>query len=239
MNRFFAFALVIMALPFTTASARKNSVYSIVEGSVEYANEIGLKSNPESYARYRTSGNVEGELAYRKTLSAELSLGVGFLFGDKGQGYRWSAEISALLGTQGLHFKDDDVYYELAGVKYHRNMGDDERYRYAGLNARLIRRINLGGGWIYEPAVKAGYQDGPYDIRYNDDEWREFTDTYMAYVMLNPLAIEYNCPKNEHFGFKLTLGSLGYVENLSEFDEPFVSYFADFSSFSAAFIYYF
>ena len=239
MNRFFAFALFIMALPFTTASARKDGFYSIVEGSVEYANEIGLKSNPESYARYRTSGNVTGNLAYRKTLSAELSLGVGFLFGDKGQGYRWSAELSALLGTQGLHFKDDDAYYESAGVKYHWNMGDDERYRYAGLNARLIRRINLGGGWIYEPSVKAGYQDGPYDIRYNDGEWKEFADVYVAYFSLNPLAIEYNCPKNEHFGFRMTLGSLGYVETIGQFDEPFVSYFADFSSFSASFIYYF
>jgi hypothetical protein len=239
MNRFFGFVLILMLLPFTTASARKNGLYAIVDGTVEYVNEFGLKSNPESYARYRTSGNKEGDIAYRKALAAEMSLGMGFLFGDKGQGYRWSAELSALLGMQGLHYKDEDAYYESAGVKYHRNMGDDERYRYAGLNARLIRRINLGGGWIYEPSVKAGYQDGPYDIRYNDGEWKEFADVYMAYFSLNPLAIEYNCPKNEHFGFRMTLGSLGYLETIGQFDEPFVSYFADFSSFSASFIYYF
>ena len=260
------FALVLAVaslLPFAELSAQERGFYVVADGSYGFYGQSGYKSNERDYVQVRTSGNVKWNEPYKRNSEWNCSLGTGFMFSDKGQGARFAIEIGVGMGGNtttynyverdgsydpGKAYDPGKIYYPYTDGRdiysqehFNNDKGYNNRAELLSVHLSLIRRMNLGGGFIMEPRLTAGF-DYAMRAQYGEetDYWYGNFNTGMYRISFTPLVFEHRLEKNRHFAVKAELGSITYMRCDTEWViEDYQIFDVNFNRFTAGLVYYF
>ncbi|MBO7113714.1 MAG: hypothetical protein J6V95_00905 [Bacteroidaceae bacterium] len=250
------FAVTAM-LSFAGLSAQERGFYLVADGSYGFNGQYGYDSNDRDYVQVKTSGNTRWREPYRNNSDWKASVGTGFMFGDKGQGARFAIELGVGLGgnltkykysKRGDTFDPDKLYYPHTDNRDSHNQGHfnsdngyNTRARLLSAHISMIRRINLGGGFILEPRLTAGF-DFAGRSHYGDDPdyWYGDFNTGMYRISFTPFVLEHRFEKNRHFAVKAELGSISYMRCETEWvKEEYQIFDVNLNRFTAGIVYYF
>jgi hypothetical protein len=250
------FAVTAM-LSFAGLSAQERGFYLVADGSYGFNGQYGYDSNDRDYVQVRTSGDIKWREPYRNNSDWKASVGTGFMFGDKGQGSRFAIELGVGLGgnltkynysKRGDTFDPDKLYYPYTDHRdsddqghFNSDNGYNTRARLLSAHISLIRRMNLGGGFILEPRLTAGFD---YAVRshYGDDPdyWYGNFNTGMYRISFTPFVLEHRFDKNRHFAVIAELGSISYMRCETEWvKENYQVLDVNLNRFTAGLVYYF
>lgn len=256
MIKFSLLFAVLSLLPFAGMFAQEKGFYLVADGSYGFYGQYGYDSNDRDYVQVKTSGNTQWREPYRNNSEWNASFGTGFMFGDKGEGARFAIELGVGLGGNLTKYKyskredtydPDMIYYPSTDHRNSYNQGHfnndngyNTRARLLSAHISLIRRMNLGGGFILEPRLTAGF-DYVLRAHFADDPeyWHGNFNTGMYRISFTPFVLEHRFDKNRHFAVIAELGSISYLRCETEWvKENYQVLDVNLNRFTAGLVYY-